>query len=62
MTVRHLLRHAAAVRARIRSDPGIADFARAALPLIAAGQTGAVLGHLGLSAARNVRRSAFTRP
>src|SRR4051794_36894339 len=55
-TVRDLLRHARAVRDRIRHDPAIGRFAKTALPLITVGQYGAVLGHLGLSTFRDVRR------
>jgi len=57
-TVRDLLRHAKAVRDRIRTDPGIAGAARTALPLIAVAQYCAVLGHLGVSATRRARRTA----
>jgi hypothetical protein len=56
-TVRDLLRHAKAVRERIRTDPGIAGAARTALPLIAVAQCCAVLGHLGVSATRRARRT-----
>jgi len=62
MTTRDLLRHARVVRHRIRCDPGIAGWARAALPLIAAGQYLAVLGHVVLSAGRGARRARLTRP
>src|SRR4051812_6213647 len=54
-TVRDLLRHARAVRDRIRHDPAIGRSAEAALPLITLGQYGAVLGHVGLSATRSLR-------
>ena len=60
MTVRHQLRHARTVRERIRTDPGIAGWAEAALPLIALGEYTTVLGHVGVSAARDVRRKAIT--
>ena len=56
-TVRDLVRHAKAVRERIRHDPAIAHSAKAGLPLIALAQYGAVLGHLGLSATRGIRRA-----
>src|SRR3954453_8238057 len=56
-TVRDLLRHARAVRHRIRTDRGIAGAARTALPLIAVAQYCAVLGHLGVSATRRARRT-----
>jgi glycosyltransferase involved in cell wall biosynthesis len=56
-TVRDLLRHAKAVRERIRTDPGIAGAARTALPLVAVAQYCAVLGHLGVSATRRARRT-----
>src|SRR3954451_14123347 len=56
-TVRDLLRHAKAVRDRIRTDPGIAGAARTALPVIAVAQYCAVLGHLGISATRRARHS-----
>jgi glycosyltransferase involved in cell wall biosynthesis len=52
MTVRHLLRHAGAIRTRIRTDPGIAGWARAALPVIALAQRAAILAHAGVSSAR----------
>src|SRR3954470_12263023 len=55
--VRDLLRHAKAVRDRIRTDRGIAGAARTALPLIAVAQYCAVLGHLGVSATRRARRT-----
>jgi glycosyltransferase involved in cell wall biosynthesis len=55
MTARHLLRHARTVRARIRTDPGIGGWAKALLPLVAGGQVAAVIGHVVLSAARNLR-------
>jgi glycosyltransferase involved in cell wall biosynthesis len=57
MTVRHLLRHARVVRERIRQDPGIAGWARAALPAIMAAQYASVLAHVGLSAARSLRHA-----
>src|SRR3954451_4592327 len=57
-TARDLVRHAKAVRERIRHDPVVARTAKAALPLIAVAQYCAVLGHLGLSAARRIRRAA----
>src|SRR5947207_2168478 len=62
MAVRHQLRHAGTVRDRIRPDPGIPGWAKSALPVIALGQYTAVLGHVGVSAARGVRRRATTTP
>ena len=62
MTVRHQLRHARAVRARIRTDSGIATWARLALPLIQLGQYLAVAGHVAVSAARGVRRVRSAAP
>jgi glycosyltransferase involved in cell wall biosynthesis len=55
-TVPELLRHADAVRDRIRRDPGIAGSAKAALPLIAMAQYGAVLGHVATAAVRRLIR------
>ena len=55
-TAGHLRRHAGAVRDRIRSDRGIASWARVALPLIAVGQHLAIAAHLAVSALRGGRR------
>jgi len=57
MNARHQLQHARAVRHRIRSDAGIAEWARLALPLIQLGQYLAILGHVVMDAARRERRS-----
>jgi len=62
MTVPDLLRHARAVRERIRSDSGIAGWARAALPLIAVGQYVSILGHVAVAGARNARRAISSHP
>lgn len=51
-----LLRHARAVRERIRSDPGVPGWARALLPLIWLGQHAAVAAHLQLEALRRLRK------
>jgi glycosyltransferase involved in cell wall biosynthesis len=58
MTPRHQLRHARAVRGRIRVDRGIPGWTRALQPLIALAQWAAILAHEGLEA---VRRSRNTR-
>jgi len=52
MTARHQLRHAATVRARIRSDTHTPELVKTALPLIAAAQVAAVLLHGLVAAAR----------
>jgi glycosyltransferase involved in cell wall biosynthesis len=52
MTAPHLVRHARAIRERIRTDMGIASWARSALPLIAIAQYGAIAAHVGVAAAR----------
>lgn len=57
MNARHQLQHARAVRHRIRSDAGIAEWARLALPLIQLGQYLAILGHVVMDTARRERRS-----
>ena len=56
---RQLLRRAAAVRKRLRTDPGIPSWARIAVPLIGIGQRAAIALHLAWSAAR---RLAAGRP
>ena len=62
MTVGHLVAHAAAIRRRIRADPGIAGWARAALPLIALAQYAAISAHVGVAAVRRrVLRPAGVR-
>jgi hypothetical protein len=57
---RDLLAHAAAVRRRMRTDPGVPGLARAAIPLLAALQAIALLGIAPLARAwrRALRRSA----
>ena len=52
MTPKDLQRHARAIRARIRSDGGIPEWVRAALPLIFLGQWAAIGAHAGLEALR----------
>src|SRR5262249_28807543 len=56
MTARHQIEHARNVRQRIREDPGIAVWARAALPLIAVGQSAAIGAHFLLDELRSLRR------
>lgn len=59
---RHLVGHAAAVRARIREDPAIPDWARRLLPLIGAGQLLAALAvHPAARAVRARRRRPLQR-
>jgi hypothetical protein len=53
---RHLLGHAAAVRARLRRDPGVPGWARRVVPLLAPLQAVVLLGLAPL--ARVVRRTA----
>lgn len=55
MTARHQLLHAAAVRQRIRQDPGIPSWARAMLPAIAVTQWATIGAHLVVAAVRRVR-------
>lgn len=58
MTLRHQLRHAATVRARIRADPTLPAWVRGALPLIGSAQTAAVVAHELVAARRRlIRRS-----
>lgn len=57
MSARHQLRHAATVRARIRSDERAPALFRSGLPLIAAAQLAAVLLHEIVSAVRRARPS-----
>ena len=54
MSARHLVRHAGAIRRRIRSDAGIAGWARAALPAIGLAQRAAIVGHVGVAALRRL--------
>lgn len=56
MTARHQLAHAREVRRRIQTDPGVPDWARAALPTIAAGQWAAIGAHLIVAGLRRFRR------
>lgn len=56
MTARDQLDHARNVRGRIREDRGIAAWARAALPAIAAGQFAAISAHTLVAKARGVGR------
>ena len=51
----NLIRHARVVRERIRTDPGIPEWARRALPLLWLGQRAAIAAHLTLSRVREVR-------
>jgi hypothetical protein len=53
MNPQDLARHANAIRDRIRTDRGIPDRAKKALPLIWAGQWTAIGGHIALDRARN---------
>ncbi len=55
MTYRHQVRHARVVRARMRSDPGVPAWAKAAIPLVLVGQQLALLAHV---ARDRVRRDA----
>lgn len=55
MSIAHQRRHAAAVRARLREDPGVPAWAKAALPLIALAQYGALAAHAGVATARRGR-------
>ncbi len=52
MTPPDLIRHARVVRERIRTDPGVPEWARRALPLVALGQRAAIEAHLALERAR----------
>jgi glycosyltransferase involved in cell wall biosynthesis len=49
------LNHAHVVRERIRTDPGIARWAKAALPVVALSQYLAVAAHLALAGARSAK-------
>jgi hypothetical protein len=51
------LEHASAVRDRIRSDMGIPNWVRTALPLIQLGQYGAILAHAVVVALRRMRHT-----
>jgi glycosyltransferase involved in cell wall biosynthesis len=62
MSARHLVRHAGAIRRRIRSDAGIAGWARAALPAIGLAQNAAILGHVGVAALRRRTSRRAGRP
>jgi glycosyltransferase involved in cell wall biosynthesis len=55
MTPRHQLRHARAVRERIKVDRAIPSWARALRPLIALAQWGAILAHEALDGVRRER-------
>jgi hypothetical protein len=54
--------HALVVRERIRTDPGIAGWAKAALPVIALSQYLAVAAHLGVAGARSAKGRRRGRP
>jgi glycosyltransferase involved in cell wall biosynthesis len=54
LTARHQVLHARTVRGRVRTDSGIAQAAKTALPLIALGQYLAIAGHLAVSGARRL--------
>ena len=56
------LNHAHVVRERIRTDPGIARWAKAALPVIALSQYLAVAAHLALAGARSAKGRRRGRP
>jgi glycosyltransferase involved in cell wall biosynthesis len=58
-SLRHLLGHAAAVRRRMRDDPGVPGWARAAIPLLAVLQALALVGLAPLARLlrRGLRRS-----
>jgi glycosyltransferase involved in cell wall biosynthesis len=58
LTVAHQLKHARAVRSRIRGDSGLPAWAKAALPLIGLGQYLAVGGHVAVAAARRLRKAS----
>ena len=47
-----LIRHAAVVRERIRTDPGIPEWARRSLPLLWVGQRAAIAAHVALERLR----------
>jgi glycosyltransferase involved in cell wall biosynthesis len=53
MTPTDLARHAALVRERIRTDPGIPKWARRSLPLLWVGQHAAIAAHLALERLRH---------
>ena len=61
MTPKDLVRHASAVRQRIRTDKGIPDRARTALPLIWGAQWAAIAVHLALETARRGLAAARNR-
>lgn len=61
MSLRDQRQNARNVRARIRTDAGIPEWARRALPLIAVGQCGAILCHTVLTAGRQLRRRPLPR-
>jgi glycosyltransferase involved in cell wall biosynthesis len=56
MTYDHQVRHARVVRGRLRSDPGVPQWAKLALPLVFAGQRLALLAHLARDRARSGTR------
>jgi glycosyltransferase involved in cell wall biosynthesis len=56
MSIAHQRRHAAAVRARLRDDPGVPAWAKTMLPVIALGQYAALAAHAVVAASR--RRSS----
>ncbi len=57
-TARHQLRHAAAVRARLRDSSVTPPWLRRLLPMVAVGQWTAVAAHVAVVALRGVRRGA----
>lgn len=56
MTLRHQLEHAGNLRQRLRSDPGVDDRVKRALPAIALAQVLAIGAHEVVAAARRTRR------
>lgn len=54
MTLRHQLRHAATLRARLGEDRGVPEWVRSALPLIRTGQYTALLTHELVARARRL--------
>jgi glycosyltransferase involved in cell wall biosynthesis len=61
LTLAHQREKARNVRARIRTDAGIPEWARRALPLIALGQHSAIAGHALLSILRRMGCRALVR-
>lgn len=54
MTLRHQLRHAGTVRARLADDGELPGWMRSTLPLVAAGQYAAVIAHAGVAGLRRL--------